>query len=145
MQLKHTVLALAAAGVLSAQAHASEAQVEAAVLPSQTVTTFSEADLTALFESSDKPMQLAALSEVEMKETEGAFWGNALGAFAGGLSSTYGYFASVPRYQQTGWGALTAFGGGAFAGALNPVRGFGSLAGTLAGGFGGSYISNWRW
>ena len=35
MQLKHTVVALAAAGLLSVQAHAGEMQVEAAIQPAQ--------------------------------------------------------------------------------------------------------------
>lgn len=73
MQLKHTILALAAAGMLSAQAYASEAQVQAVTQPAQPVATFTEADIGALFEQADKPMQLAALSEAEMRETEGAW------------------------------------------------------------------------
>jgi len=50
MQLKHTVVALAAAGMLSVQAHAGEMQVEAAIQPAQTVAAFTDADLQALFE-----------------------------------------------------------------------------------------------
>jgi len=73
MQLKHTVVALAAAGLLSVQAHAGEMPVEAAIQPAQTAAAFTDADLQALFEASDKPMQLAALSGQEMRETEGAW------------------------------------------------------------------------
>jgi hypothetical protein len=73
MQLKHTFVALAAAGLLSTQAYASEAQIEAAIQPAQPVAAFTDADLFALFgQDAQKPMQLAALSPQEMKETEGA-------------------------------------------------------------------------
>jgi len=83
MQLKHTVVALAAAGLLSVQAHAGEMQVEAAIQPAQTVAAFTDADLQALFEASDKPMQLAALSQQEMRETEGALLPFLIGAGIG--------------------------------------------------------------
>ena len=98
-------LALAAAGLLAAPAHAADGAVEpmalGAALPlaaevqavalEQTVTAaaasssgplgvegsaalaaFSQADIATLFEPSTAPLQLAALSEQEMKETEGA-------------------------------------------------------------------------
>lgn len=73
MQLKHAVVALAAAGVLSTQAYAAEAQAEAVLQPAKPVAAFTEADMQALFEDTGKPMQLAALSAQEMKETEGAW------------------------------------------------------------------------
>jgi hypothetical protein len=81
MQLKHAVLALAVAGMISGQAYAAEAQVEA--IAAQPVAAFAETDLQALFEQDAKPMQLAALSEQEMKETEGAL--GPMGAVGGGL------------------------------------------------------------
>jgi hypothetical protein len=81
MQLKHAILALAAAGMLSGQAYAAETQV--AAVGAQPVADFSQADLQALFEQDAKPMQLAALSEQEMRETEGAVIWFAPVAFAG--------------------------------------------------------------
>lgn len=73
MKLKHVALSLAAAGMLSTQAYATEAQVEVTIQPAQHIT-FTEADVRAMFETSEKRMQLAALSPQEMKETEGAWW-----------------------------------------------------------------------
>jgi len=147
MQLKHTVVALAAAGLLSTQAHASEMQVEAATQPAQAVAAFTDADIGALFEASDKPMQLAALSEQEMKETEGAFFfvPMAIGAGFNALS----YYYSVPSSQRslTGWGI--AVGSGALGGGIGGVgaRFIGSNFGSLTGGaftLSGSHIAhNW--
>lgn len=68
----HAALALAAAGLLSAQVHAGEAHVQdPQVMP---VVAFSQSDIHAMFEQSDTPMKIAALSSSEMKETEGAVW-----------------------------------------------------------------------
>ena len=121
MQLKHTVVALAAAGLLSAQAHAGEMQVETAIQPAQTVAAFTDADLQALFEASDKPMQLAALSQQEMRETEGALWVfNALGGAVGGIAGLTGYINQ--NRNPTPLGALSAFGLGALTGAIAPGR-----------------------
>jgi len=63
-------------------------QVEAAVQSVEPVAAFSDADMQALFEASDKPMQLAALSQQEMVETEGALiWKPFVGrAIIGGLA-----------------------------------------------------------
>lgn len=80
--MKHTVIALTMAGMLSTQAYATEAAIDLAAAPAQTAA-FTDADMAALFDNANQPMQLAALSGLEMKETEGAF--NALGAVAGGL------------------------------------------------------------
>ncbi|MCW5237240.1 hypothetical protein [Verminephrobacter eiseniae] len=66
-KLKHTALALAMAGLLSAQANATQLE-NLQTLP---VAAFSQTDINAMFEQADKPMQLAALSRQEMKETEG--------------------------------------------------------------------------
>jgi len=71
MKMKHLGLTLALAGMLSTQAYAGEAQIEA-LQPAAPVAAFTDADLKALFEHADKPMRLAALSDAEMRETEGA-------------------------------------------------------------------------
>lgn len=69
--MKHAALALAAAGLLSAQAHAGEAQVQS--LQAMPVAAFSQSDVNAMFEQAGQSMEIAALSAVEMKETEGAW------------------------------------------------------------------------
>jgi len=125
MQLKHTVVALAAAGMLSVQAHAGEMQVEAAIQPAQTVAAFTDADLQALFEASDKPMQLAALSQQEMRETEGAALWFApvvfhLGRIAAvkiahhGAHHTFGSLGRLPHIQINAWRPGVPGSGGVF-------------------------------
>jgi hypothetical protein len=135
MQLKHTVLALAVAGMISGQAYAAEAQVEA--VGARPVADFSQTDLQALFEQDAKPMQLAALSEQEMKETEGAWLLNAAGAFVGGFSGAYGYLTSVaynpnadPR--SVAWGLTKSIALGAAWGAIRPAQSIGGALGRLS-------------
>lgn len=72
-QLRHAALVLTMAGLLSAQAQASEAQVQN-LQTAQPVAAFSQTDINAMFEQVGQPMQLAALSQQEMKDTEGAWW-----------------------------------------------------------------------
>jgi hypothetical protein len=71
-QFKHAALVLAMAGVLSAQANASEARVQN-LHTAQPLAAFSQTDINAMFEQTGQPMQLAALSQQEMKDTEGAW------------------------------------------------------------------------
>ncbi|MDO5056921.1 MAG: hypothetical protein Q4E06_06255 [Lautropia sp.] len=71
MKAKNVVLVLATTGLISSQSLAAEVDVKAPASP-QTQAAFTEADASTLFEASGKPMQVAALSSVEMKETEGA-------------------------------------------------------------------------
>jgi len=122
MHLKHTVVALAAAGLLSVQAHAGEMPVEAAIQPAQTAAAFTDADLQALFEASDEPMQLAALSGQEMRETAGAlnpFLGRMIiGGFGGAVSSVisqWDFNRGWRGYQTVNWakvgGAAAALAG----------------------------------
>lgn len=141
MQLKHVVVALAVAGMLSTQAYASEAQVEAAIQPAQAVAAFTDADLQALFEASDKPMQLAALSQKEMKETEGAWWPVVYrvgGGLAGMYGSGYGYLAGGGR-SPTGF--LGSVAGGFGAGLWSPVTGYRSGLAAFGSGFTGGAIA----
>ncbi|ENO94238.1 hypothetical protein C662_04588 [Thauera sp. 28] len=72
-QFKHAAVALAMVGMLSAQANASEVQVQN-LQAAQPVAAFSQTDIDAMFEQAGQPMQLAALSQQEMRETEGAVW-----------------------------------------------------------------------
>ncbi len=125
MQLKHSVLALAAAGMLSAQVYASEMQVEAALQPAQPVAAFTDADIGALFEASDQPMQLAALSGQEMKETDGAaLWFAPIVFHAGRYAAvriahhsahhTFGSLGRLPHIQFNAWRPGVSGSGGAF-------------------------------
>ncbi|RKW17330.1 MAG: hypothetical protein D8H94_04220 [Cardiobacterium sp.] len=138
-----TIVALSAAGLLSTQAYAAEAGIKAASNP-QKLSAFSQDDINGMFETSGKPMKLAALSQKEMKETEGAWlWlaapiaiglgtaamtyatseGNATGrqlaeSFGAGFGSTVTSFSPAGRVLGTAGNAIAGvFGGGVGAGA----------------------------
>lgn len=126
MKLKN-LFAVSALGVaMSFPAFANEGQGE--MMPLAQDAT---ADVGLIFETDAKPMQLAALSPQEMKETEGAFiwngvigggiglgtyaynnwgnmtWGGALGSTALGVASGYGVGSLVKvigPYSSGGWG-----------------------------------------
>jgi len=124
MKFKNAALALAVAGLLSAQVHAAETQVkDLQAAPIATLATFDQTDISAMFEQTAQPMQLAALSSVEMKETEGALgpWGAVGGGIIGGIGNA-GYQLGAGRGwswgsfgYSVGAGALTGFTGGAAA------------------------------
>ncbi len=125
MQLKHAVIALAAAGVLSTQAYAAEAQAEAVLQPAQPVAAFTEADMQALFDNAGQPMQLAALSQQEMRETEGAaLWFAPIVFHAGRYAAvriahhsahhTFGSLGRLPHIQFNVWRPGVSGSGGAF-------------------------------
>lgn len=118
MKLKHAALALAATAMLSAQAQASEAQVQT-LQTAQPVVVFTDTDMRAMFEESGKPMQLAALSGQEMKETNGAYWNYVIGGFAGGLYNGIGYYSSTSNHTWGGW--ATAVGTGVLGGAVATI------------------------
>ncbi len=130
-KFKHAALALGAASLMAVQAQATEVQAQSPqAVP---VATFSQSDLNTLFDQAEKPMQLAALSGQEMKETEGAFgwWGAAFG----GLGGFGGFFLnnriSGSSWSWTGAGAATFAGAraGATAGPVGVVWGFNSAIG----------------
>jgi len=130
MQLKQTVLTLALVGLFATQAHASEMQVEAAVQSVEPVAAFSDTDMQALFGTSDKPMQLAALPQQEMVETEGAWLNFAVGSTLGLATHAFVHRQNMTWRSAaiaTGTGALT----GGVGGALIRVSG-GGIAGNLA-------------
>lgn len=145
--VKHTFVTLATVGLLSTQAYASEAQVETGMQPEQAVDTFTDTDLQALFEVADKPMQLAALSEQEMKETEGAWvWNTVAWTVGGGGLGTLTYLWTTPSAQWNWRDAGRAFGSGATAGFYNsmvPLRAFGSAGSDTLGVLGAA--SWYRW
>ncbi len=94
----------------------------------------------------DTPMQLAELSQKEMKETEGAWIANAVGGIMGGVGGHFSYMASAVAggsYNRNAhWAAI---GTGAVIGAASPINGGRALingmrgvaVGTVAGGITG--------
>ncbi|MDO5056922.1 MAG: hypothetical protein Q4E06_06260 [Lautropia sp.] len=141
MKAKNVVLVLATTGLISSQSLAAEVDVKAPASP-QTQAAFTEADASTLFEASGKPMQVAALSSVEMKDTQGAAIPVALYHAAGGIAGLYGagygYLAAGGRDP---YAFTTAVAGGLASGLFSPVRGFGSAALAMAGGVAGGAIS----
>jgi len=85
MKLKSTLFAGVLAASLAVPAFANEGAV-AAPLPQ-----FTAADTQMLFEQDARPMQLAALSQQEMKETEGAVIWFAPVAWAGARYALTGF------------------------------------------------------
>ena len=108
MKLKSTLFAGVLAASLAVPAFANDAPV-ATPLPQ-----FTAADAQMLFEQDAKPMQLAVLSQQEMKETEGAWLNFAIGG-AIGLGS----------YAYNNWGNMT-WGGALGSTALGVVGGYGA-------------------
>ena len=86
--------------VASAIVEAVQTEVAAATQSTEAVPTISVNEAAALFEQEAKPMQLAALSPKEMKETEGAFFNFGTAAF-GGFVGGAGYAWSVYRGNTT--------------------------------------------
>ncbi len=142
-QFKHAALTLAMLGVLSVQAHADEANLQA----SQPLAAFSQSDINALFVQAEQPMQLAALSQQEMMETEGAWvWNTVAWTAGGGALGTGTYLWTTPRSQWSWGGAGRAFGSGATAGFYNsriPLRALGSARSYAMGALGAA--SWYRW
>ncbi len=85
---------------------------------SAALAAFSQADIATLFEPSAAPLQLAALSELEMRETEGAvIWFAPVVAWSAG-GGVLG--VGVNRWATGSWaGSGRAFGAGATAGFWN--------------------------
>ena len=97
-----------------------------------------------IFEADAEPMQLAALSPQEMKETEGAIWYNAASGGWGALSGGVGYATSTwASGSQWSW---PAFGGSVAGGAVGGIFFNPALGATVGAGVGGA-ISGWssRW
>lgn len=139
MQLKQLGLSLVLAGMLSTHAYASEAVIEAAPLAAAPVNAVTQDDLVALFgaEEAGKPMQVATLSDTEMRETEGAYWLNIAGGFVGGASGAYGYMTSAAYNRNASsstvaWGLTKSIVGGAAWGAYRPAQSIGGALGKLS-------------
>jgi len=109
---------------------------------SAALAAFSQADIATLFEPSAAPLQLAALSELEMKETDGAFaplpflaW--SLGGAA--ASSWIHHGRSIHRTGHLGSSRGAAWAAGA--GFLGGIHGRGLAAGAGVTGFGRHFLS----
>ncbi len=129
MQLKQMGIALIAAGMLLANAYANESAIEQ--ISAQPQAAFTETDLSALFEQDAKPMQLAALSGQEMKETEGAFAFVPFLAWSLGSAAASAWLYHGRSYYNTG--TLGSSAGAAWAagsGFLGGIHGRGLAAGA---------------
>lgn len=115
IKLNFPALAFSIASLISAQAQASEVQLEN-LKAAQPSATFSQTDIDKMFRQDAHPVQLAALSQQEMKETEGAWVPQTVGAI-GGMTG-YGFSCSYTRSCTA-----AGFGFAAFSGAISPIRG----------------------
>lgn len=129
--IKRMVLVLAAVGMVSTQAYAGETAVKTTPLSPQ-LSAFSQDDINSMFEASGKPMQLAALSTQEMKETEGAWLHWAGMSALGAAMNTTAYIGSNRNWTYGGaaWAALSGAAGGLIGGL--PVGGAAARAGLAA-------------
>ncbi len=103
---------------------------------------FEADELSAAFEQSAEPMQMLALSEQEMKETEGAWVVYAARAGYGGVSSGIRYAVSnygTPQYSA--WGNVRAVGYGAIGG----LFGWNSWSSATFGAAAGAAGQRWVW
>jgi hypothetical protein len=122
-KFKNALMALAAASLMTLQAQANEDRAQS--LQAMPAVTFSQADIHAMFEQSGQSMQLAALSDQEMKETEGAFlWFAPIAfqfgrVFAGRIMHhsahhTFGSLGRLPHLQMNFWRPGVSGSGGVF-------------------------------
>lgn len=100
---------------------------------------FQADELSAAFEQSAEPMQMLALSEQEMKDTEGA-WFNFVSAGWGALGGGVGYAFSTWT-SGSNWSSA-AFTGSVVGGAVGGFFVNPALGATVGAGVGGA-ISGW--
>ena len=82
----------------------------------------------------DTPMQLAELSQKEMKETEGEWIPNAVGGIMGGVGGHFSYMAGAVAGGSYNRNAhLAAIGTGALIGAASPINGGRALINGMRG------------
>lgn len=102
--------ALIAACTISQPALAA-GMTESATLPALNTLALESTDLNFAFEQTTQPLQMATLSQQEMKETEGAvFWWGVAG-FVGGVANAIAYYRD--NSSPTFGGTAFAFGSGA--------------------------------
>jgi hypothetical protein len=136
-KFKHAALALAAAGLMSAQAQAGDVQVQS--LQAMPVAAFSQSDVSGMFDQAGPIMEIAALSAIEMKETEGAWWFVPIaawsfgGAAVGGAQHVWRTGSTSGLWRGIGAGAT----GGLYASPFGrTVFGVHNFARMTIGGFG---------
>lgn len=126
--MKKKWLSLAVAAAFTSNVYAADAQT-ANVLPETHVLTTVQSvealpalnaiDMQAAFQQDAQPMQMAALSGQEMKETEGAWINWAIAGGIGGVMNTAIYVGSTPNWTYGGAAYSFAAGaGGALIGGL---------------------------
>jgi len=135
MKLKQKLVA----AIVAAMATTSVVANPVATLP--TVGAFSKSDMASLFDQDAQPLQLAALSGQEMKETEGAWWHYVAAGVGGGFYNGISYYYKTPNRTWGGWS--TAIGSGFAGGAIGSIRWW--TAPIWGGGIiaGGNYASSY--
>lgn len=91
-KFKSVALALATAGLLSAHVHAGDGPSQNLV-PTSAAAVFNQAEVQGMFEQGSTPLQLTALSQREMKETEGAFG-------FGGAALGFGFYGAQTAFSS---------------------------------------------
>ena len=116
MRLKPSLSALLFFCIFPFHTYANTEQSASATRMTSVLEVF---DTHSLFEMSDCPTQLAALSPHEMKETEGAWglWGAAAGVLGAGLGYTYNSYITRSPWSWGNFGLSVGLGfsSGAFA------------------------------
>lgn len=155
MKGKKITAAVACAALLTAQAGMAAESISGLptnglVDDSKTIhieDPFASPDLSYAFDMEQgTAFEITSLSDVEMDETEGAWWHYALGGLAGGYGGGYGYLAGGGRDP---YGFLASVGAGAISGLWSPVRGISSGIAAFGSGFSsgafGGYGSSRGW
>lgn len=112
VKLKHAILALASAGLFTTQTYAMEAHEHKP--HTQPVAEFNDIEIRGMFDASDKPLELAALSGTEMLETDGALlWFTPIVLNVGRIAAvkiahhsahhTFGSLGRLPHIQLNAW------------------------------------------
>lgn len=114
---------------------------ESTTRPALNALALESTDLNFAFEQTAQPLQMATLSEQEMKETEGAWFFVARAGWGalGGFSSYWGQYAATGQWSTSGM--FRSVGGGAVGGLL----GWNPAAAALIGSGASSFISNFNW
>jgi len=107
--LKITVLAGVLGAVVGMPVFADESPVM-----TKSIQPLSETDVSLIFEADAEPMQLAALSPQEMKETEGA-WIPVWAGVVGGGFNAYNTYSNGGSWGPVAYSFGTGFSGGFFA------------------------------
>ncbi len=145
--MKYTKTLVAA--TLLATCALSQAVLAKDAVPATPSSALASGDLSFAFGQSAQSVQVATLSEQEMKETEGAniFPGwtpqgmaiNAGWGAIGGFSSYWGQYSSTRQWNTQDM--FRSVAGGAIGGLIGVNRGTAAVFGAGVGGF----ISNYRW